>query len=90
MYHILESLLGKSGWGSPGDLRGHKRTAQAGGSWPKLGQACSHLKGTEQGREASGQWGAGLTANSLKCVGERGKEESVSSQQPRHLVEDRG
>lgn len=31
--------------------------------------------------------GAGLPANSLKCVGERGKEESVSSQQPRHLVE---
>lgn len=33
--------------------------------------------------------GAGLPANSLKCVGERGKEESVSSQQPRHLVEER-
>lgn len=31
--------------------------------------------------------GAGLPANSLKCVGERGKEERISSQQPRHLVE---
>lgn len=33
---------------------------------------------------------AGPAANSLKCVGERGKEASVSSQRPRHLVEEPG
>lgn len=51
-------------------------------------KACRHLKGTRRGRGGGGRAvGAGLPANSLKCVGERGKEERISSQQPRHLVE---
>lgn len=43
--------------------------------------------GVRAGQAGRRAVGAGLPANSLKCVGERGKEERISSQQPRHLVE---
>lgn len=72
------------GWGSLGRTTQKRRLPRAG---PRPAATLKAPGGG--GRQASRRAvGAGLPANSLKCVGERGKEESVSSQQPRHLVEE--
>lgn len=83
------------GWGGLGGCIGEDSTnvgglARAGlrpaATLKALGRGgrVSRPAGGRAGRRAVG---AGLPANSLKCVGERGKEERISSQQPRHLVE---
>lgn len=50
----------KSGQGRWGSLGGPGEGSAGGAAGQSWAEACSHLKGTEQGREASGQWGRGF------------------------------
>jgi hypothetical protein len=78
---------GHLGWAAQAVWEGLRDNSTEGAAGQNWAEACGHLKGSEQGEGGQRAVGAGLVANSLKCVGERGKEESVSSQRPRHLVE---